>query len=97
MIDTASRTDRLLVKVEELGLDCLLVTNMVNVRYLTGFTGTNGACVITPEERLFLTDFRYVDQAGEQVRDTRRSRSAATCSAGSRSGCTGAPASTTAT
>ena len=67
MIDTASRTDRLLVKVEELGLDCLLVTNMVNVRYLTGFTGTNGACVVTPEERLFLTDFRYVDQAGEQV------------------------------
>ena len=58
MIDTASRTDRLLVKVEQLGLDCLLVTNMVNVRYLTGFTGTNGACVLTPEERLFLTDFR---------------------------------------
>ena len=68
MIDTASRTDRLLVQVEERGLDCLLVTNLVNVRYLTGFTGTNGACVITPEERLFLTDFRYVEQAAEQVR-----------------------------
>ena len=68
MIDTASRTDRLLVQVEERGLDCLLVTDLVNVRYLTGFTGTNGACVVTPEERLFLTDFRYVDQAAEQVR-----------------------------
>ena len=68
MIDTASRTDRLLVQVEERELDCLLVTNLVNVRYLTGFTGTNGACVITPGERLFLTDFRYVDQAAEQVR-----------------------------
>ena len=68
MIDTASRTDRLLVQVEERELDCLLVTNLMNVRYLTGFTGTNGACVITPEERLFLTDFRYVEQAAEQVR-----------------------------
>jgi Xaa-Pro aminopeptidase len=68
VIDTASRTDRLLVQVEERGLDCLLVTNLINVRYLTGFTGTNGACVVTPEERLFLTDFRYVEQAAEQVR-----------------------------
>jgi Xaa-Pro aminopeptidase len=68
VIETASRTDRVLVQIEERGLDCLLVTNMINVRYLTGFTGTNGACVITPEERLFLTDFRYVEQASEQVR-----------------------------
>ena len=49
----------------------LLVTNLVNVRCLTGFTGTNGACVVTPEERLFLTDFRYVEQAEEQVRGLR--------------------------
>ncbi len=48
-------------------LDCLLVTNLLNVRYLTGFTGTNGACVISPGERLFLTDFRYVEQAAAQV------------------------------
>jgi Xaa-Pro aminopeptidase len=67
VIDTASRTDRLVAKLEELGLDCLLVTHLVNVRYLTGFTGTNAACVITPQERLFLTDFRYVEQASEQV------------------------------
>jgi Xaa-Pro aminopeptidase len=62
-----ARTDRLVALIEERGLDCLLVTNLVNVRYLTGFTGTNGACVITPDERLFLTDFRYVEQAAEQV------------------------------
>jgi Xaa-Pro aminopeptidase len=68
VIDTASRTDRLLVKAAERGLDCLLVTDAVNVRYLTGFTGTNGACIVTTEERLFLTDFRYVEQAAEQVR-----------------------------
>ena len=64
-----ARADRLLDLFGERELDCLLVTNLVNVRYLTGFTGTNGACVVTPEERLFLTDFRYVEQAQEQVRD----------------------------
>ena len=48
------------------------MTNLVNVRYLTGFTGTNGACVLTADERLFLTDFRYVVQAEEQVRDFER-------------------------
>ena len=59
--------DRLVDLLRERELDSLLVTELVNVRYLTGFTGTNGACVLTPEERLFLTDFRYVEQAAEQV------------------------------
>jgi Xaa-Pro aminopeptidase len=63
-----ARADRLVDVLAERELDCLLVTGLVNVRYLTGFTGSNGACIVTPEERLFLTDFRYVEQAGEQVR-----------------------------
>jgi Xaa-Pro aminopeptidase len=62
------RGDSLAGLLAEKGLDSLLVTNLVNVRYLTGFTGTNGACVITPEERLFLTDFRYVELAAQQVK-----------------------------
>ena len=62
-----SRADRVADLLEERELDCLLVTNLVNVRYLTGFTGTNGACVVTREERLFLTDSRYVEQAKQQV------------------------------
>ena len=65
--DPSARTDLLVGQIEERGLDCLLVTHMLNVRYLTGFTGTNGACIVTPDERLFLTDFRYVQQAAEQV------------------------------
>jgi Xaa-Pro aminopeptidase len=63
-----ARADRLLDFLGERELDCLLVSNLVNVRYLTGFTGTNGACVVTPDERLFVSDFRYVEQAQEQVR-----------------------------
>ncbi len=66
------RSDRLVELVEERELDCLLVTNMVNVRYLTGFTGSNGACVLGPDERLFLTDFRYTEQAQAQVRGYER-------------------------
>ena len=65
--DRGARADRLARALRESELDCLLVTQMVNVRYLTGFTGTNGACIITPDERLFFTDFRYTEQAGEQV------------------------------
>ena len=69
---STERGDRLAALVGERELDSLLVTNLVNVRYLTGFTGTNGACVVTPERRLFLTDFRYVAQAEEQVRGFER-------------------------
>jgi Xaa-Pro aminopeptidase len=69
---TAARADRLVELLAERELDSLLVTNLLNVRYLTGFTGTNGACVVTPDERLFFTDFRYVQQAREQVPDFER-------------------------
>jgi Xaa-Pro aminopeptidase len=62
-----SRADRIAEAMRARELDSLLVTNLLNVRYLTGFTGTNGACVVTAEERLFFTDFRYVEQAREQV------------------------------
>jgi Xaa-Pro aminopeptidase len=48
-------------------LDALVVTNLVNVRYLTGYTGSNGVAVIGRERRLFLTDFRYMTQAADQV------------------------------
>jgi Xaa-Pro aminopeptidase len=64
---SAGRADRVVAALADRELDALLVTSLVNVRWLTGFTGTNGACVVTPEDRLFLTDFRYVEQAAEQV------------------------------
>jgi Xaa-Pro aminopeptidase len=69
---TAARADRLAERLRERELDSLLVSNLVNVRWLTGFTGTNGACIITPAERLFLTDFRYVAQAEQQVKGFER-------------------------
>jgi Xaa-Pro aminopeptidase len=66
---SAARADRLVELLAERELDSLLVTDLVNIRYLTGFTGTNGACIVSPEERLFFTDFRYVEQARREVPD----------------------------
>ncbi|HET7418207.1 MAG TPA: Xaa-Pro peptidase family protein [Solirubrobacterales bacterium] len=57
------RGDRLEAQLAERELDQMLVTELVNVRYLTGFTGTNGACVCGPGLRLFFTDFRYTERA----------------------------------
>jgi Xaa-Pro aminopeptidase len=64
-----TRADRLEALVRERELDALLVTDLVNVRYLTGYTGTNGLCVVGEGLRLFLTDFRYVTQARGEVGD----------------------------
>src|SRR3954454_13659397 len=66
-VPSAARADRLVALLRERELDSLLVSNLVNVRYLTGFTGTNGACVVTPDELLFLTDSRYTELAKQQV------------------------------
>jgi len=63
----SSRGDRLAALVAERGLDRMLVTDLVNVGYLTGFGGTNGACVCGGEARVFLTDFRYTERAEAEV------------------------------
>ena len=70
----ARRADLLAQRVQELGLDMLLVSQLVNVRYLTGFTGTNGLCLVGPRHRVFLTDFRYVERAKHEVPDFERLR-----------------------
>ncbi len=61
------RGERLEARLAERELDRLLVTDLTNVRYLTGFTGTNGACVCGSGIRLFLTDFRYTERAAAEV------------------------------
>jgi Xaa-Pro aminopeptidase len=51
-------------------LDALLVTDLANLRWLTGFTGSNGLAVVGAGEdglRRFLTDFRYLSQSAEQL------------------------------
>jgi Xaa-Pro aminopeptidase len=71
----AQRTRRLALELAERGVDVLLVATPVNLRYLTGFTGSHGLALIAaagqgrsaePSHR-FLTDFRYATQSAEQV------------------------------
>jgi Xaa-Pro aminopeptidase len=62
-----SRADRLAELAAERELDQLFVSDLVNVRYLTGFAGTNGACLVGPEEKVFFTDFRYTERAEREV------------------------------
>lgn len=49
------------------GVDALLVTNLTNVRYLTGFSGTNGQVLVTSKGATFFTDPRYEARAGDLV------------------------------
>jgi Xaa-Pro aminopeptidase len=66
----AERRERLRATAAERGLDAVLVTNLLNVRYLTGFTGSNGALLLrTDRADVFGTDGRYTTQAGTQVPD----------------------------
>jgi len=72
------RTERLSRRLVELGLDGLLVATRFDLRYLTGFTGSNGLALIAAEpagalsEQLFLTDFRYETQSAQQLPDIYR-------------------------
>lgn len=61
------RSERLLEELEQAGADCLLVSEPANLRYLTGFTGSNGVAVVGQQARAFVTDFRYVEQAAGEV------------------------------
>jgi Xaa-Pro aminopeptidase len=68
------RVERLAAELRERELDLLLVDTPVNLRYLTGFTGSHGMALLAAEahgpatggERFF-TDFRYATQSAEQV------------------------------
>ncbi len=51
-------------------IDAFLIVHLPNVRYLTGFSGSNALVFVTPLQTYFLTDFRYKDQiAGEVTAD----------------------------
>ncbi len=65
-----ARVARLQAALRERGVQRLLVTAPLNVRYITGFTGSNGLALIAAEAdapQWFLTDFRYETQSAAQV------------------------------
>ncbi len=65
------RRERLRGVLAEQGLDAALVTSLVNVRYLTGFTGSNAALLLTQDSAVLATDGRYIDAVSAAERRPR--------------------------
>jgi Xaa-Pro aminopeptidase len=66
----AARRARLGEAMVARGLDVILVTDLVNVRYLSGFSGSNGAVLVSTDGTAVLaTDGRYQDQAADEAPD----------------------------
>jgi Xaa-Pro aminopeptidase len=63
----SDRAARLVERLPALEVDAIVVTDLVNLRYLTGYTGSNGLAVIGPDTLTFLTDFRYREQSAAEV------------------------------
>ena len=55
--------------IENSNVDAVLITDMYNLRYFTGFTGTTGMALATKEGNFFFSDFRYKEQATKQVEE----------------------------
>lgn len=66
-----ARRDKARAQLGALDIDALLVVKPVNVRYLTGFSGSNGQLVLGHED-VFLTDPRYEEQSSHECADIRR-------------------------
>ena len=63
----SSRKASILNSLGGFEVDAFLITNITTLRYSTGFTGSAGNAVLTPDGAYFLTDFRYKSQLKEQV------------------------------
>ena len=61
------RQENLRNSLAEKKTDGMLITNMTNIKYISGFTGSAASCLITPKGNYFITDGRYIEQSKEQV------------------------------
>ena len=62
-----SRIEVIRSEFKEHGVDGLLIMSPYNRRYISGFTGSAGVVLLTETDAIFITDFRYVEQAKEQA------------------------------
>ena len=66
-MDVGGRIPRLRQAFGDAGCDALLVTRLVNIRYLTGFTGSAAVLLVRPDDLVFVTDGRYRDQSALEL------------------------------
>jgi Xaa-Pro aminopeptidase len=71
-VDFARRIERLRAQLDRLEADAFISTSSPNVRYLTGFTGSNGQVLLSAQRGAFFTDGRYERQAAHEVPDLER-------------------------
>ncbi len=57
--------------ISSLNLDAIVFTSLENIRYLCGFTGSDGLLLFTQNDTFFLSDSRYWIQAEQEVKDAR--------------------------
>ena len=69
-LQVAGRLERLRERFDGAGVDALVVTELANVRYLTGFTGSAGVLAVTGTAALLTTDGRYRTQSAQQVAES---------------------------
>ena len=50
-------------------VDAIIFWSLENIRYLCGFTGSDGVLIVSGQERTFLSDSRYEEQMRKEVRD----------------------------
>ncbi len=67
-----NRQNKLKTVIVEEGLDGILISRLSNVRYICGFTGSAGSCLITPNANYFITDGRYKEQSKKEVNGFKR-------------------------
>ena len=65
------RINKLRESFKDCGIEGLYVTNLTNVRYLTGFTGSAGSVLVLENEAHFFTDGRYTEQVKDQVKNSK--------------------------
>lgn len=66
-LSVAGRLERARLAFAGVDADGLVVTDLVNIRWLTGFTGSHGVLVVTEDDAALITDSRYATQAPDQL------------------------------
>lgn len=62
----SQRIEKLRKSLADQGVDAIITESPENRRYISGFTGSTGWAIVSAEHAVFVTDFRYVDQAKAQ-------------------------------
>ena len=68
------------MRADESSPSAVLLTDLSDIRWLTGFTGSNAWLLMRPDEQRLLTDGRYAEQAEDEIRSVGGSATVVTCS-----------------